>query len=127
MADSYSITARRSGTTQATIDNGNEKITVGGSALQPTELLLGGLASCMLAMMVDYATRNRIPADDITIEVTGEMESRPRRMARIHAVVDLPDGLPQSQIDALLRAGHKCTIHTTLEQSPEVTVTTTGG
>lgn len=123
MADSYSITARRSGAVEATVDNGNDRITVGGSSFQPAELFLGGLASCMLAMMVDYAKRNQIEADQVTVEITGEMESRPRRIARIHATVELPTGLPQTHVDALLRAGHKCTVHTTLEQPPEVTVT----
>lgn len=123
MADSYSITARRSGTQSASVDNGSAQITVGGDSLQPTELLLGGLATCTLTMLVDYAVRNQIPTDGVTVEVTGEMESRPRRVARIHTSITLPDGLPQAQVDALLRAGERCPVHSTLDESPEMTVT----
>lgn len=70
----------------------------------------------------DYAERNQIPTDGVAVEVTGEMESRPRRVARIHTAITLPDGLPQTHVDALLRAGQRCPVHSTLDESPEITV-----
>lgn len=122
MANTYSITARRSGTQQAVVDNGEARTIVGGDSLQPTELLLGGLGSCMLSLLVDYAVRNEIPTDGVSVSVTGEMESGPRRIARINAAITLPDGLPERHVDALLRAGQRCPVHSTLEESPEMTV-----
>lgn len=122
MANSYAITARRSGAQNATVDNGRAQITVGGDSVQPTELVLGGLGSCMMSMIVDYAVRNEIPTDGVGVEVTGEMESGPRRIARIHAAVTVPDGLSQRHVEALLRAAERCPVHATLAESPAMTV-----
>lgn len=123
MADQYTVTARHTTGLEFAVDNGTVEITAGPAGHQPTELLLAGLGSCMLSTLVDYAQRNKIDADEITVTVSGEMESRPRRIARIKAVFHLPTGLSQTHADALVRAAHRCTVHTTLSNPPEMTVT----
>lgn len=122
MADQYTVTARRATNDSITVDNGNSEITVGPAGQQPTELLLAGLGSCILSMVVDYALRNEIDADGVSVTVTGYMKSRPRRMADIKTELHFPDGLSSTQVDALLRAGSHCTIHTTLNNPPEITM-----
>lgn len=122
MADLYTVTARPTAGPDLTVDNGSAELTIGHTSYQPTELLLAGLGSCMLATVIDYAQRNNIDADDVSVAVSGQMASRPRRIAHINATFHLPAGLSQAQAEALMRAGHRCTIHTTLENRPEITI-----
>lgn len=123
MSDSYSITARQTSARSVSVDNGRVQVQAGAEAFQPTEMLLGGLGSCMLSMVVDYAQRNGIDlGNGASVDVSGTMANRPRRMSNMHAVFNLPGDLTQMQIDALVRTGQRCTIHATLEYSPSLTV-----
>ncbi|AIY16232.1 hypothetical protein GUY44_12600 [Pimelobacter simplex] len=122
MADSYAVSARRSGAATATVSNGTAAVEVGGPGLTPVELLLGSVASCMLATMVDHALRNAIPSDDLHVEVSGEMANRPRRVGVVRAVVHVGPEVSAEQAEALLRAAHRCPVHTTLEQQPRLEI-----
>ena len=122
MADAYAVSARRSGPTTATVSNGTASVEAGGPGLTPVELLLGSVASCMLATMVDHAVRNAIPSDDLRVDVSGEMASRPRRVGVVRAVVHTGPAVTPDQAEALLRAAHRCPVHTTLEQQPRLEI-----
>lgn len=121
MSDTYRInSSRRSGDSKSIVNNGSATISVDSESFRAPELLLGALGNCMLATLIDYAERNKIPLREVAVDVVGEVENRPRRITRIHASFHLPSSLTGRQTDALLRAGARCTVHNTLESSAEI-------
>ncbi|TWP38883.1 OsmC family protein [Leekyejoonella antrihumi] len=124
MADLYTVTARHTTGHNFTTHTDDVEVRAGDHGMEPTELLLAALGSCMLGTVLDYAERNNIPANGLSVRVSGEMANRPRRMSRVNAILQTPTGLPEMQVDALVRASRRCTIHSTLEHAPELTVAT---
>ncbi|MFK0074745.1 OsmC family protein [Arthrobacter woluwensis] len=123
MADHYSVTAQQTAAQNFTVRSGENSVEVGIGTFMPTELLLGSLGSCILSVVSDYAQRNGIELSaPLTVQVDGDMANKPRRMGSIAVRLGLPEGLTDSQRQALLRASKHCTIHATLASEPEVTV-----
>ena len=122
MADAYAVSARRSGPLTATVGNGTASVEVGVPGLTPVELMLGSVASCMLATMADHAFRNGIPSDGLGVDVAGDMANRPRRVGVIRVTVHVGPDVTPEQAEALLRAAHRCPVHTTLELQPELSI-----
>ncbi len=122
MADLYEITARQAGPLTFATDNGAVVVKVGDGNLQPVELFLASLGSCMLSTMLEYAERNHIHLADASVDLSGHMANKPRRIGQVSVVYHLPVELSQIHLDALVRAGNHCTIHQSLERPPELVV-----
>jgi len=122
MADQYEVTARQTGPLTFATDNGSVIVAVDEGSFQPTELFLASLGACMLSTMLEYAERNRIHLADVSVDLSGQMANRPRRISQVNVVYHLPVELGQAHVDALVRAGNHCTIHQTLENPPELVV-----
>jgi len=122
MADLYEITTRQTGPLTFATDNGAVVVKVGGDNFQPVELFLASLGSCMLSTMLEYAERNHIHLADASVDLSGQMANKPRRIGQVNVVYHLPVELSQVHIDALVRAGNHCTIHQSLERPPELVV-----
>jgi hypothetical protein len=59
----------------------------------------------------------------LTVTADYEMAARPARVGKVRMVIDVPEGVPPSLRDALLAVASHCTVHNTLVEPPEVTVT----
>jgi LmbE family N-acetylglucosaminyl deacetylase/uncharacterized OsmC-like protein len=93
------------------------------TAPTPTELFIASLASCVAFYARRYLKRHDLPTDGLAVESTFEMGSRPARVAGIDVRLILPEGVPPERLDALLAVASHCTVHNTLESTPDVSIT----
>lgn len=93
------------------------------TAPTPTELFIASLASCVAFYARRYLARHNLPTEGLAVEATFDMGSKPARVAGITLRVILPDGVPAERRDALLAVATHCTVHNTLETTPDVSIT----
>jgi len=93
------------------------------TAPTPTELFVASLASCVAFYARRYLARHSLPTEGLAVEATFDMGSRPARVAGITLRVILPDGVPAERRDPLLAVATHCTVHNTLETTPDVSIT----
>ncbi|HEY5181974.1 MAG TPA: OsmC family protein [Dermatophilaceae bacterium] len=93
------------------------------TAPTPTELFIASLASCVAFYARRYLARHDLPTDGLAVEATFEMGARPARVAGIDLRLIVPGGVPAERLDALLAVATHCTVHNTLNSTPEVSVT----
>jgi uncharacterized OsmC-like protein len=96
------------------------------TAPTPTELFVAGLAACVAFYARRYLTRHGLPTDGLQVSADYEMGSRPARVARIDVRIALDADLPEDKRQALLAVASHCTVHNTLVQAPDVSVSLTG-
>ena len=88
----------------------------------PTELFVGSLAGCVAFYVRRYLARHDLPQRGLHVAAEYEMASRPARVARIRIVLGLPDGVPEDRRPGLLAVAEHCTVHTTLDTPPTVSI-----
>jgi LmbE family N-acetylglucosaminyl deacetylase/uncharacterized OsmC-like protein len=96
------------------------------TAPTPTELFIASLASCVGFYARRYLARHNLPTEGLAVEATFAMGSKPARVAGIEVRLVVPDGVPAERLDALLAVASHCTVHNTLESTPEVSITLAG-
>jgi putative redox protein len=92
-------------------------------AATPTELMVGSLASCIAFYVGRYLRRH---VDPIGFGVRADFalaSDSPARISDVHIAIRVPCGLPEDRRKALLAVASHCTVHNTLRQPPEVTIT----
>ena len=97
------------------------------TAPTPTELFVASLASCVAFYARRYLARHNLPTEGLAVEATFDMGSRPARVAGITLRVILPDGVPAERRDPLLAVATHCTVHNSLESTPDVSITLSDG
>ncbi|WP_169747836.1 OsmC family protein [Pseudonocardia acaciae] len=125
----YTVRARHTGALSFEVSNGRATL---GTEWNPadgswlaTELFLAGVGACMLATLVDYAQHNNIDVTGAGVTVSAESATRPVRMSEINVTYELPEGLSQAHVDALVRAGDRCKVHNTIAAHPTFSVSAT--
>jgi uncharacterized OsmC-like protein len=93
------------------------------TAPTPTELFVAGLAACVAFYARRFLARHGLPEDGLQVSADFEMGSRPARVARIDLRIGLDAELPEDKRQALLAVASHCTVHNTLVQAPDVSVT----
>lgn len=85
------------------------------------ELLAASLAVCTGAVLrVHGENVVKLPLDCVRVRVSWRTEERPLRVSAFELDIVWP-GLPEARRDSVRRAALTCTIHRTLERSPEIT------
>jgi len=90
--------------------------------MTPPELLLASLGSCAAYYAVDYLKRNKLSADGVRTRVTAEKVKGPFRLDNFKIAVEVPGELEDSQLKGVEDAVHRCLIHNTLLQPPQISV-----
>jgi uncharacterized OsmC-like protein len=88
----------------------------------PTELFVASLTSCVAFYARRYLVRHDLPTTGLVVTATFTMADRPARVGEIKVAVVVPEGVPDERRAALLAVASHCTVHNSLEQSPQVTV-----
>lgn len=84
------------------------------------ELLAASLAACTGAVLKIHGENVvKLPLDDVRVRVAWQTEERPLRVAAFELDIVWP-GLPENRLESVRRAAATCTVHRTLEQSPEI-------
>jgi uncharacterized OsmC-like protein len=102
-----------------TIDTG------AGHAYGPFHMLAGGLASCTFSVLRSWAAQARIDASALAIEVRWTFAEDPHRVGDMAVSVRWP-GLPAGRHAAARRAAGYCTVKTTLEHPPSLSIELAG-
>ena len=92
------------------------------TAPTPTELLIASLASCVAFYARRYLSRHDLPTEGLAVRADYAFGSRPARVAEISVELEVPPGVPEDRRPGLLAVASRCTVHTTLEQAPEVRI-----
>jgi len=92
------------------------------AAPTPTELFVASLTSCVAFYARRYLARHDLPTTGLVVTATFTMADRPARVGEIKVAVVVPEGVPDERRAALLAVASHCTVHNSLEQSPQVTV-----
>lgn len=88
----------------------------------PTELFVAGLASCVAFYARRYLRRHHITQDGLEVATNYDMGAKPARVATVHMEIHVPTELtPQRRAGLLAQAGH-CTVHHSITQSPDITI-----
>ena len=90
----------------------------------PTELFVGGLASCVAFYAGRFLARHDLERDGLFVDCDWEMaQDRPNRVGRIDIRLGLPASFPEKDRDRLMAVVEHCTVHNSMVQIPEVHIT----
>ena len=101
--------------TDLPLDNGGK-----GSTFSPTDLFASSLASCVLTIMSKMADRNGINFEGAKMEMEKVMADNPRRVAKLLGIINLPDGLNETDKKRLVGCIKACPVHKSLHPDIEV-------
>jgi len=90
--------------------------------MTPPELLLASLGSCVAYYAVDYMTRKKLSHEGIKVRVTAEKVKAPFRLDNFQVEVDVPGELEDVHLKGVQEAAHRCLIHNTLLNPPQINV-----
>jgi len=88
-------------------------------------MFVTSLGKCTYAVLESYALRLDIEPDNIQTQLNWDFGSNPTVIRKIDMKITWPE-LPESRKKAVARAAHKCTIHTTIKQCVDITVSVNG-
>ena len=89
----------------------------------PTELFVAGLASCVAFYAERFLRRHELPDDDLRVEALFDMAAgQPARVASIVVRVFIPVEVPTMLQAALERMVNRCTVHNSLLEPPQVSI-----
>lgn len=90
----------------------------------PTELFVGGLASCVAFYAGRFLARHGVERDGLSVDCDWEMaQDRPNRVGRIDIRLGLPASFPKKHHDRLMAVVEHCTVHNSMVQMPEIHIT----
>jgi uncharacterized OsmC-like protein len=90
----------------------------------PTDLFVAGLASCVAFYAGRFLQRRGLAQEAVRVVCDYHLtHSQPARVDSIRLTVELPPGLPADLRAAALRAAKHCTVHNSLREPPDVTIT----
>jgi putative redox protein len=99
------------------VDDGGED-----SAPTPVELFAASLATCVAHYARRYLRRHDLPTDGLSVDAQWHLAKNPSRVGEFSLTLTLPDGVPAERRDAVLAMASHCTVHNSLTQPPEVTI-----
>lgn len=95
-----------------------------GSAPTPFNLFLASIGTCAGIYVLGFCQQRGIPAEDIRIRQSMEVNPMTRMIERINLDIDLPEGFPERYAPALIRSAQLCAVKKHLEQPPEFRIQT---
>lgn len=103
----------------------DQPVDAGGTdtAPTPTELFVAGLASCVAYYGGRFLVRHNIPSAGFGVSADFTIGGRPAQVTDITIVITPPDALPEERRAAFLAVASHCTVHNTLENKPDVSIT----
>lgn len=88
-------------------------------ALGALQLCIVSLAWCTYSLLASYGQRIDAPADEISLRLRWRYAERPHRVAHVDMAIHWPQ-IPESRLDAAMRAAASCTVHNTLQHGLEI-------
>jgi uncharacterized OsmC-like protein len=95
--------------TDAPLDNQGK-----GESFSPTDLVATALGTCIATTMAIVAERHQLELKGMTVRVTKEMASEPRRIGHLTAEVHIPLPADHPQRELLEKTALGCPVHRSL-------------
>src|SRR5690606_28777278 len=96
------------------------------TAPTPTELFVASLTACVAFYAGRYLARNGWDRDGLAVEADFALATdRPARVRSVNIRIRPPAGFPADRVERLLAVSSHCTVHNSITQAPDVTVTVT--
>lgn len=92
------------------------------SAMTPPEIFLAALGSCAAFYAAQYLTIRKLAEDGVEVTVDAEKLRSPARLGNFTIHVKSPVPLNEEQTQAMERAVHRCLIHQTMLQVPQMDI-----
>jgi uncharacterized OsmC-like protein len=92
------------------------------SAPTPVELLVASLTTCVAHYARRYLRRRELPQEGLVVAAEWEMAKTPSRVGSVALRITLPQGVAEEHHEPLLRFASHCTVHNTLDGSPDVSL-----
>ncbi|MGA9775842.1 MAG: OsmC family protein [Candidatus Dormiibacterota bacterium] len=96
------------------------------TAPTPTELFIASLASCVAFYARRFLTRHGHSAEGLAVTSEVEYATHPYRVAGISLKVEVQEVLPPELQASLLTVASHCTVHNSLRQPPQVSISLAG-
>jgi putative redox protein len=97
------------------------------TAMTPTELFVGALASCVAFYAGRYLARHGLNREGLHVTAAySTATDRPARVTGMRLAIRVPAGVPPARREPLLAVASHCTVHNTLRQAPDVTLELAG-
>ncbi|MGW6847312.1 OsmC family protein [Streptomyces virginiae] len=91
------------------------------TAPTPTELFAASLATCVAFYAGRCLLRHGMPCDGLGVRAEFVMATdRPARVTAVRMVIVPPPQLPEERRAGLLAVASHCTVHNTLQRSPDI-------
>jgi putative redox protein len=95
-----------------------------GSAPTPFSLFLASIGTCAGIYVLGFCQQRGLPADDIRIRQSMEVNPATHMVERINLDIDLPPDFPEHYASALIRSAQLCAVKKHLEKPPEFRIQT---
>lgn len=107
---------------ELTAPNGTVKIGSEEGTLEPYDLLLGALGSCLYSTFLDIAVKKRITYDRLEMRITGEKRTEiPSTLKWVNVDVTVVNPAKQHGLDQALKlATEYCSVYTTISKVAEM-------
>lgn len=88
-----------------------------GLGFSAPEMLAVSLGLCTASVLIHYAEQIDVDTHDLAVILNWEYSDGPSRISRLEMDVRWPS-LPESRLQAVMRAAEQCTVHNTLQHKP---------
>lgn len=89
----------------------------------PVELFVASLASCVAHYAGSFLARHHICHEGLRVDTSWQMSlDRPARVASVTLRITPPPALPPERLPAMLAVARACTVHNSLERTPDVSI-----
>lgn len=90
--------------------------------MTPPELFLASLGACAAYYAADYLRQKELASQGTHVKVVADKVMNPPRIDNIRIEVELPQALEERHREGVDRAVHRCLIHNTLMNPPQVEI-----
>jgi uncharacterized OsmC-like protein len=93
----------------------------------PSELFVASLGSCVALYCVNYLDTAGLDPSELSADIEWDFsEDRPSRVDKVSISLKIPHAELGKRKNAVLAAAKSCTIHNTLQNPPEITISVEG-
>jgi putative redox protein len=94
-----------------------------GRGMTPPQLFVASLGACLGVYIVDYCETIGVPSQGLRVQMHWEQSERPKRIGRIRAEIEMPEGgVAPARLAAIRRVAEQCLLHNTLKDAPQFTI-----
>jgi len=95
-------------------DQGNDE------APSPAELLVSAYGACVGMLIDRYCESHGLSSENVNLDLTYELDNKPRRVKNITIDVSLPESFPENRKGVIRNLAKTCVIHNTLNNPPDI-------